>query len=69
MRRLSREAGSPGSFWGAVANLPDYLQQLVGVLGWGETYLPFPVYVLVDAMVAFLVIGALLLRLATPRRR
>ncbi len=49
---------SSGSFWGAVHQVPTSLQQIVGVLGWGESYLPFPVYTLVEAMVAFLVIAA-----------
>ncbi len=47
-----------GSFWSSVGLVQAYLRQLVGILGWLETYLPFPAYVLVQAMVAFLVIAA-----------
>ena len=51
-------SASSGSFWGAVANAPGYLQQAVGVLGWLDTQLPLPVYAAFGALAAFLVVGA-----------
>jgi Predicted membrane protein (DUF2142) len=50
-------SGSSGSFWKAVVMTPDYLRQLIGVLGWTDTVLPFPVYLLFGAMVAFLLLA------------
>ena len=53
---VAGQAGTTGSFWNAVSNFPGYLQQLVGVLGWLDTPLPFPTYVAFAVVAAFLVV-------------
>jgi hypothetical protein len=50
-------SGSAGSFWKAVVTTPYYLRQLVGILGWLDAVLPFPVYLLYGAMLAFLLLA------------
>ena len=55
---VTASAGGVGSFWGSVADIPDILRQLVGLLGWLDTALPFPAYAFVASIVALLVLGA-----------
>ncbi len=46
-----------GSFSGALGDLPSYLQQLVGWLGWLDTILPLPVYALFGLAAALFVMA------------
>jgi len=57
--------GKLAAFFGTLEQFPDYFQQMIGVLGWFDTWLPDYVYLVWTAVVA----GGILLSLALSSAR